>query len=164
MTDDPLPSHSEAESWKALGRGGPTIRALAQLAGERWSGLAPPTPQSVEKLSPEARAILAVARQHGVIELKATNVAFDSTERLLTIHVHLDEHRQMRFRKVGNARWTTRYLEAFRELCAAGLVVHQLYQEFCLSDRGFSWADQIDRNDVAKWIDQGEVVGWTDDA
>ncbi len=163
MSGDPLPSHSESESWKALGRGGPTIWALAQLAGQRWSGTERPSPDSVDKLSPEARALLSVARQHGVIELKATNVAFDSTERLLTVHIHLDEHRQMRFRKVGNARLTIRYLEAFRELCGAGLVIHQLYQEFCLSARGFEWADRIDRNDVADWIDRGEVVGWTDE-
>ncbi len=160
MTGDSLPSHSESESWKALGRGGPTIQALAQLAGACWTGLRPPHPDSAEQLGPHARALLAVARQHGVIELKATNVAFDSTERLLTVHVQLDEHRQMRFRRVGDARLTTQFLDGFRELCSAGLVIHQLYQEFCLTNRGFSWADQIDRNDVAEWIDYGEVTGW----
>lgn len=164
MSDDSLPSHSEAASWRDLGRGGPTIRALAELAGLRWTGIAPPAPDRWESLSRPAQTLLAVARQHGVIELKATNVAFDSTERLLTVHVHLSDQRQMRFRKVGDARWTMRFLEGFRELCAAGLVVHQLYQEFCLTARGFEWADQIDRNDVAEWIDTGEVVGWSDDS
>jgi hypothetical protein len=97
-----------------------------------------------------------------VIELKSTNVAFDSTERLLTVHVQLTENRQMRFRKTGNARFTIRFLDGFRELCGVGLVVHQLYHEFCLTTRGFDWSDQIDRNSLAEWIDAGEVIGWTD--
>lgn len=162
MADDPLPSHSETQSWKSLGTGGPTIHALARLAGASWADTRPIGVDSPHELSAEARTILALARQHGVIELKSTNIAFDSTERLLTVHVQLTENRQMRFRKTGNARFTIRFLDGFRELCGVGLVVHQLYHEFCLTTRGFDWSDQIDRNSLAEWIDAGEVIGWTD--
>ena len=162
MSGDPLPSHSESQSWKHLGWGGPTILSLAELAASRWTGLSPAHPSDPDELGTEAKTILALARQHGVIELKATNVAFDSTERLLTVHVQLTEHRQIRFRKAGDARLTQKFLDGFRQLCGAGLVLHQLYQEFCLTTLGFEWADRIDRNSVADSIDSGEVVGWTD--
>ena len=54
-----------------------------------------------------------------------------------------------------------RFLEAFRELCAAGLVVHQIDHEFALSERGFALADQIDPDAVADIIALGEPVGWS---
>ena len=94
MADDPLPSHSETQSWKSLGTGGPTIHALARLAGASWADTQPIGVDSPHELSAEARTILALARQHGVIELKSTNIAFDSTERLLTVHVQLTKNRQ----------------------------------------------------------------------
>ena len=54
-----------------------------------------------------------------------------------------------------------RFLEAFRELCAAGLVVHQIDHEFALSDRGFALADRIDAAELADVLALGEPVGWS---
>jgi Mn-dependent DtxR family transcriptional regulator len=41
-------------------------------------------------------------------------------------------------------------LEAFRELCEQGLVIHQLQKEFSLTERGFTIADGLRRETFAE--------------
>ncbi len=158
---DPLPSHSEGDAWRFLGEGGPTVRALAELAARQWIAERLPVDQIAPRLSLEAKTLLSLAGPRGTLELKATNVEFDSAERMLTVHVERSAHEQIRFRRAGDVRLAIRFLEAFRELCEFGLVVHQLNHEFALSRRGFELAACIDHDEVAAVVELGEVVGWS---
>lgn len=158
---DPLPSHSEGDAWRFLGEGGPTVRALAELAAQRWAEGPLECTELMRRLSDEAKTLLYLARDRGTLELKATNIEFDSAERMLTVHVERSVHEHIRFRRAGDVRLGIRFLEAFRELCAWGLVVHQLNHEFTLGRTGFEVAACIDRDDVASLIELGEVVGWS---
>ena len=54
-----------------------------------------------------------------------------------------DEERHC-FRQTGDVRGNIRYLEGFRQLCAAGLVLHHLNHEFSLTDAGFEVAAHVD--------------------
>ncbi len=141
-----------------MGVGAPTIMALAELCGRAIVNDAPPA----EGLSLEARTILYAARQRGILEIKATNTAFESPERFLTVYVELDTHRQMRFRKADDPRFTIRFLEGFRQLCRHGAVMHHLFHEFSLTTRGFDLAAAIEKAEIATLLAEGQIEGWQD--
>lgn len=131
--------------WEELGTGVPTLMAFARLASE---ALAANRQEPVEELSEEARAILYVARRRGSIEIKGTDAAVDSSERLLAICVEVEPDRQFVFRRRGDPQMTVRCLDGFRQLCSSGLVMHHLYREFSLTHAGFELAKTIQRDDV----------------
>ncbi len=131
--------------WEELGAGVPTLMAFAGLCSEALAGN---RQQPAEELSEEARAILHVARQRGSIEVKGTDTAVDSSERLLAICVEVEPERQFVFRRRGDPHLTVRCLEGFRQLCSSGLVMHHLFREFSLTHAGFELAKTIKRDDV----------------
>lgn len=131
--------------WEELGAGVPTLMAFARLCSEALAGN---RQQPVEDLNEEARAILYVARQRGSIEVKGTDTAVDSSERLLAICVEVEPDRQFVFRRRGDPQLTVRCLEGFRQLCSSGLVMHHLFREFSLTHTGFEMAKTIKREDV----------------
>ncbi len=156
MTD--LPSYADSTSWADLSHGGPTILALAHLAARRWSDQEQPSPPA-DTLTAEAQAILHTARDRGVVELKVSNKAFESADRLLTVFVEIDDHHWMRFRIRSDIRASVRFLQGFRQLCDAGLVVHHLNAEFTLSESGFVLAREVQGANIAEVMKYGQVVG-----
>ncbi len=150
MRYSPFPNENELGSrWEELGVGAPTLMALAMLCGKALAGEA-----ASGELSLEARAILHAARQRGLVEIKGANTAFESPERLLAVHVELEPERGIAFRSRANPEFTVRCLDGFRQLCAAGLVMHHLYREFSLTMRGFETARSVPAELVQEILDQ----------
>jgi len=125
--------------WDSLSHGAPTIIGLAHLAAD---AMASPC-AALESLSSEARCILFLARECGIIDLRGSNDAFERTDRLLMVHVQQKDGRVVVLKTAGNVRGTVRFLEGLRQLCAAGLVVHHLQSEFSLSSLGFDLAQSL---------------------
>ncbi|QDS86460.1 hypothetical protein EC9_06220 [Rosistilla ulvae] len=144
--------------WEALGNGAPTLVALAQLCARAMvEGTRDKTPLSVE-----AKAILYAARNRGVIEVRGVNTAFEATARLLAVYIEEDEHRTIAFRNREQPQVTVRFFEAFCQLCRHGLVLHHLYRDFSLTDRGFVIAAKIEREEVAEALGEGTEFGLHD--
>lgn len=142
--DDPL-----AGSWDELGVGAPSIVALAMLASQamardvEFSSDSGPSAAADFALTAEARAILVASLPRGLMEVKAINSAFETPDRLLAVHTELEPERWRVFRDRADPHYTIRCFEGFRQLCATGLVMHQLYREFSLSHRGFLRAHDL---------------------
>jgi len=131
--------------WEELGAGVPTLMAFARLCS---NALVADRRQPADELSEEARAILYVARRRGSIEVKGTDTAVDSSERLLAVCVEVEPDRQFVFRRRGDPQLTVRCLEGFRELCSSGMVMHHLFREFSLTHSGFEMAKTIERESI----------------
>ncbi len=117
----------------------PTISGLAHLAARAVADVATP----VSQLSEPAKVLLQAAKQRGIFEIRGNPDAFDSTERLLAVCVEAAEGQWWMFKEKSNPRKTMAYLEGFRQLCQAGLVVHQWQREFSLTHAGFEWEMDI---------------------
>lgn len=137
-----------AASWNDLGVGAPTVTALALLCSRAMLAQT----ASNESLLPEARAILYIARERGILEVKGTNTAYESPSRLLTVHVERADGTQIRFRD-RDPRQNVRFLEGFRQLCTNALMIHHLYHEFSLSTSGFERAHEIDPTDLGRLLE-----------
>lgn len=149
---------SESEnglSWDDMGFGAPTIIGLARLCSNR---LASGTHHS-EGLSIEAQAILYAARDRGVIGIKATDKAFDAVDRFLVVYVETDLDRAIAFKNKNDPRQTIKFLDAFRELCSAGLVFHHLQREFSLNGDGFKAAESIEQEHVEETLSFAMELG-----
>lgn len=131
--------------WEELGAGVPTLMAFARLCSE---ALAANRQHPAEELSEEARAILYVARRRCSIEIKGTDTAIDSSERLLAVCVEVEPDQQFVFRRRGDPQLTVRCLDGFRQLCSSGLVMHHLYREFSLTHTGFELAKTMKRDEI----------------
>ena len=155
MPDNLLPSSANdarwAETWQELGQGAPTLAGLARVCS---LGMATGGDKS-QQLSPEARAILYAARKRALIEVKGANRAFDAPGRMLAVYVETDPDRTLIFRSRENPIITIRFLAGFRELCAAGLVMHHMYEEFSLTRTGVEQASTILEAEVEGLIKQG---------
>jgi len=165
MTDSLLQRGGDqaAISWQAMGAGAPTIIALAQLCGRAvLCETTTPRSQIMESLPAEAHAILHAAAQRGVIELKSNNLAFDAVERFLAVHVEQAPQQWRVFRTPGDPQQTIRFLDAFRQLCAAGLVMHHLYADFSLTPAGFDVAATIDPATVEPMLALTAAVDFLD--
>jgi hypothetical protein len=170
-------------SWEALGNGAPVLVALAQICSVAWtdrnrfgpaspsegtSELAADVNQAADDVAPlsslsgEARAILFAARDRGIIELKAVNTAFDAAARLLAVYVEVTDERTIAFRDSHNPEVTVRFLDGFRELCAAGYIIHHIYRDFSLSPAGFAAGKRIARGEVQRWLDMATEFGLHD--
>jgi hypothetical protein len=147
-------------SWEALGAGAPVLVALAQISSDAMVNNAPSI--SLERMMPEAKAILVAARERGVIELKALNTAFEAPSRLLAVYVELDESQTIAFRDRQQPEVTVRFLEGFRVLCENGLVMHHIHRDFSLTSRGFELARMIPIEEVQPWLDKGTEFGLHD--
>ncbi len=150
-------------SWEALGQGAPMLVALAQLCSERWvlRGKVDAPPLAGE-LSIEAQALLHAARYRGIIEIRAVNSAFDAAARLLAVYVELSAERTIAFRDPLEPAFTLRFLEAFRELCDRGLIMHHIFRDFSLSPLGLSLAANVRNTDVQTLLDKATEFGLHD--
>jgi hypothetical protein len=154
--------HYLSGSWEALGAGAPVLVALAQLCSQAMVELPASNAGLAETLAPEAKAILVAARDRGVIELKAVNTAFDPAARLLAVYVERDQTQTIAFRNPEKPEVTVTFLEGFRQLCRAGLVMHHIHRDFSLTLLGFQLARTIDPQEVQPWLDQGTEFGLHD--
>lgn len=159
MPDNLLPSSANdarwAETWQELGQGAPTLAGLARVCS---LSMATGGDKSLH-LSPEARAILFAARKRAVIEVKGANRAFDAPGRMLAVYVEIEPDRTLIFRSRENPIITIRFLAGFRELCASGLVMHHIYQEFSLTRQGVDLALTVPESEVEALISLGTEVG-----
>jgi hypothetical protein len=148
MKDDLLPSSANdpkwAATWAELGHGAPTLAGLARVAS---MAMATGGDKSLN-LSGEARCLLFAARNRGVLEVKGANRAFDAPGRMLAVYVETDADHILIFRSRENPAMTIRFLAGFRELCAAGLVMHHIYTEFSLTREGLDAAQLVSDDDV----------------
>ncbi len=151
--DDPL-----ARCWEELGVGAPSIVALATLASQAL--VRDFDSEMMPDLSAEARAIVVASLPRGLLEVKAINTAFETPERLLAVHVEIEPERWRVFRDREDPQFTVRCFEGFRQLCVAGIVMHQLYREFSLSHRGYLHAQQLTVDaDVQRVLDRTIELG-----
>jgi hypothetical protein len=148
-------------SWEALGKGAPTLVALAQLCSHQWVNCQPDQ-LSLSNLCGEALAILFAARQRGTIEIRAVNSAFDPAARLLAVYVESAADHTIAFRDKENPEVTVRFLEGFRQICERGLVMHHIYGDFCLTLRGIELAQTIDQNVVEPLLRKATEFGLHD--
>lgn len=144
-----LPRYTSSEAlsfpgWNDLGESVPVIAALANLAARSW---ADSSPAPAGQLSREAQSLLAAAATRGVFELRTLPTEFDSSDRLLAVSLELPGQKRLVFKQSGNPQQTLRFLEAFKELCQQGLVIHQLQKEFSLTARGFEAAAGLSPED-----------------
>jgi hypothetical protein len=100
------------------------------------------------QLSREAKSLLYAARNRGVMEVKGSNRAFDAPGRMLAVYVEVDPERTLIFRSRENPAFTIRCLAGFRELCAAGLVMHHINTEFSLTREGLEAAQTVAESEV----------------
>ena len=145
-----------AETWQELGEGAPTLAGYARLCSLALAGQAQPD----LPLSLEAKAILYAAREHGVIELKGANRAFDAPARLLAVHVETGPQQTTIFRSRDKPEVTIRFLAGFRELCQAGLAMHHIYGDFSLTREGFERARSVEHAEVAELLKDALEMGW----
>lgn len=132
--------------WEELGAGAPTLLGFAQLCS---AALADDRMARAEELCPEARSILYLARQRGVIEIKGVNDAIESSERLLAVCIEVGADQYFVLKQAGAPEFTLRHLDGFRQLCSMGLVMHHLYREFSLTASGFQLARSIHEDEVS---------------
>ena len=108
-----------AGAWDDLTASVPTIVAMAQLCANR---LIDP-PESLPELGDQARAILVSAQDQGIIEIKGNNSEFESSRRMIAVYVEIDSNTQLMFRG-KTPEITIHFLDAFRELCSSGIIIH----------------------------------------
>lgn len=140
--------------WQELNEGTATIVGFATLCTLSMSGTAGPA----EDLSHEALAILKAAENRGFIEIRINKESFDSSERLLGVCVERAENEFLLFRRKSEPERTIRFLDGFRQLCLAGLVMHHIHREFSLTAKGFELARTLDRADFCEQLEFGEEV------
>ena len=150
-TNDPI----WAATWQELGQGAPTIAGLARVASIAMAGGGDKSIQ----LSREAKCLLFAAKDRGVIEIKGSNRAFDAPARMLAVYVEATADRTLIFRSRENPAFTIRCLAGFRDLCAAGLVMHQIYTEFSLTREGLDLAQTIRQEDVQDLLEGATEFG-----
>jgi hypothetical protein len=162
MSDNVLPAAASdprwAATWLELGQGAPTLAGLARVASiATATGGDPNVP-----LSREARCILFAARNRGTLEVKGSNRAFDAPGRMLAVYIETDAERTLIFRSRDNPAFTIRFLAGFRELCAAGLVMHQIYTEFSLTRAGLDLAQTVPAGEVGDLLTLATEFGLLD--
>lgn len=148
-------------SWEALGAGAPMLVALAQLASDNWVGQRQDV--TVDQLSGEAKAILFSARDHGMIEVRPVNSAFEAAARMLAVYVEMSGERTIAFRDASEPETTLQFLGGFRELCSYGLIIHHVARDFSLAPQAFQLARQIEPDSVQLYLDKATQFGLHDE-
>lgn len=143
-------------SWEALGNGAPIMVGLAQICSQ---AMVDQPSTALDALSAPARALLFAARHKGIFEIKGANTAFEAASRLCAVYVALDDERMLAFRDRTNTEITAIFIDAFRELCAAGCVLHHLHRDFSLSRRGFEQARLVNDTEAKEWLEKAVEYG-----
>lgn len=152
-------SNQKPTAWQELADGAPTIVAFAQLCSQAL--IDSDRELASEHFSDEAKTILSLAAQRGTLEIRAQRDPVDSVERFLAVCVEVEPERRKLFLQKENPRQTVRFLDAFRELCRAGLVIHHLQRDFSLSRRGFEFAQHFRQSEFADLIQFAMDLDWS---
>ncbi len=147
-----------ATHWQDLGEGAPTIIGYANLCMSAISQPQPAQENVLEFLSDEAKAILVVAADRGVIDIRADRESFNSSERFLAVCVEYEVDQRILFLQKDQPEQTVRFLEGFRQLCQNGLVIHHLQKDFSLSASGFALAKLLNREELETLIGFGAKI------
>lgn len=141
-------------AWEALGMAVPTISAFAYLCTRALLNASDHDSRQDESLSLGAKTILFLARVRGAIEVKVSPRAFRPSERFLALHIstHSDDDESVVLQDPNELRVAVEFLDAFGELCRAGLCMHQLHGEFSLTHRGFNVAQRVLREEIGSWL------------
>ena len=131
-----------------LSDGIPIIAALARLCGHAIAGETQATAPTNEAL-----AIVAVSGRKGAIEVRGDKNAFESANRFLAVCIELEAERHLLLRDKSNPRKTMLFLDAFRQLCQSGFIIHHNFREFSLSNAGFELADTLNQNEFSELLD-----------
>jgi hypothetical protein len=142
--DDPAP----LLTWADVVSGAPSIIGFAALAGRAIATNA----RLQGELGLPAQALLLAARDRGSLEIKASKNAYDSAQRLLAVYVELAPERFLSFRSATRPQYTIEMLDGFRQLCAAGMVMHHLGHDFSLTHAGMLAAAGVQRDLVASLL------------
>lgn len=145
-------SSNKPTAWQELAEGAPTILAFAQLCS--LALVDAESKVAAESLSDEAKTILALAANRGTIEIRAHRDPIDSVERFLAVCVEVESERRILFLQKEDPHQTVKFLEGFRQLCRAGLILHHLQRDFSLSTHGFELARSFDPRDFTT------LIGW----
>jgi hypothetical protein len=145
-------------TWEDLAVGAPTIIGFAGLCSRALAA----DPAAPADLSLAAKAILYAARERGAIEIKAVKNAYDSSQRLLAVHVELGPERFLVFRSRIAPQFTIEALEGFRQLCATGLVMHHLGPDFALTHGGMQLAAALAPEEVQPLLAQTVEIDFED--
>jgi hypothetical protein len=144
-------------AWKELDQGTSTICAFAELC--RQAIIFPPTePIQADQISVKAQAILASTPNRGVVDIRGKKDEFDSVERFLAVCVEVEADRRLLFRRRDDPQQTVEFLDAFGELCRAGLMIHHLGRDFSFSATGFALAKSLNAEQLSQWIEFGVEV------
>ncbi len=138
---------------KVMNEGYPVVSALAMLSAKAIVSSDFEADDALEKLTPEAKMLLLVARGRGTFEMRATKDSFDSTERFLAVCVETEPGVFLVFRRKDQPRQTVRFIEAFAQLCRLGLVIHHQQKEFSLSTHGYAMAEGVSADEIQDLID-----------
>ena len=134
--------------WSELGRSSPNLYTLARLCSQPWLR----TASDSGELSLEARAILVLARPRGMFELKVANTSANAVERLLTVFIDIAPDQLLALRIRNDLQASLRLFDGFRQLCAAGMVMHHQFNEFSLTNLGFLAAEAFSRVEVGELL------------
>jgi hypothetical protein len=147
----PDPNQTKLQ-WEDLNFGAPTIIALANICSHAMSASQTDIERNVSQLSDEAKTILVAASQRGTIDIRASRERVDSVERFLAVCVEHELEQWMLFLDRDKPEQTIRFLDGFRQLCMAGLVIHHLQKDFSLSSSGFDLAKTLNRDDFKELL------------
>lgn len=139
-----------AFSWDDLQQAAPSVMAIALICSR---AVLEPEPLGIEELSSEAKALLYAGRNRGVFELKGDWEAFDSSDRLLSVSVEVEDQEHWLFKRTGEPEQTMKFLAGFIQLCRAGWIMHQWQREFVLTATGFAVAKQVSSERLAMELD-----------
>lgn len=126
----------------------PTIAAFARLCGRAIAG-------EVQGADPsqEALALVAAAKGSGMFDIRGDKDAFEPADRFLAICVQVSSEKKLLFRDKSQPRQTMIFLDAFRQLCQSGFVVHHMLRDFSLSKTGYELADTLEPQDYQELIE-----------
>ena len=151
-------SVSDSSLLEELLSGLPTIMAFARLCSAVLAQPRDESEEAVAVLAPEAEAILCAARRQGMLEIKGSNNEIESAKRLLAVHVETDPGCFLVFRDQQDPQVTVRFLDGFRQLCQAGLIIHQMAAEFSLTRSGFERAATLDESALQEYLEMAYRV------
>ena len=145
---------SDALTWEDLSRGVATLGALARICGRSFGAADENEAKiSANDLSQQAQTILYAGRDRGVVEIKRNHDEFDAVDRFLTVFVETAPHKMLAFKNNGEPEKTIEFVEAFRELCRKGLIMHHAQKDFSFTKRAFEIAKSIDVASIAESLE-----------
>ncbi len=149
------PDDRNPMGWEDLEKGAPTILGFASLCSRAIvssEANEADAERIANELSNEAKTILVAAATRGTIDIRASREPFDSAQRFLAVCVEYELDQRLLFLQKDDPSQTVGFLDGFRQLCRAGLVIHHLQKDFSLSSSGYALAATLNRDDYSELL------------